>query len=181
MPCGCRSLLPESITFLCVPLKCGPAGGPGDCPLWFGQTGSSCMYRRKMRGLQRGYVAWSHFINSCFIAGTQCAFMEISVLEGVLIKRKGCLLECCFLLCHFVTICKVHVKNVLSLWGVMMVPLEPGVIKPLPAERCCLRGSVLREQRGRSRAALVQPARGCAACRSSCIPHCTARTRVLCV
>lgn len=83
--------------------------------------------------------------------------MEISVLEGVLIKRKGCLLECCFLLCHLeahsVTICKVHVKNVLSLWGVMMVPLEPGVIKPLPAERCCLRGSALREQRGRSPAA----------------------------
>lgn len=85
--------------------------------------------------------------------------MEISVLEGVLIKRKGYLLECCFLLCHLearsVTICMVHVKNVLSPWGVMMVPLEPGVIKPLPAERCCVRGSVLREQRGRSRAALA--------------------------
>lgn len=63
VPRGCGSLLPESITSLCVLLRRDPAAGPGDCPLRFRQTGSSCVCRQRVKGCVVCW--WSRFINSC--------------------------------------------------------------------------------------------------------------------
>ena len=118
MPRGCGSFLPESITCLCVLLRRDPAGGPGDCPLWFTRTGSSACADGRLRAAKAlRCVLVVPLINFVvFTSGTQCAFMEISVLEGVLIKRKGYPLERCFLLSHLdahsVTVCTIHVKSV---------------------------------------------------------------------
>ena len=66
VPRGCGSFLPESITFLCVLLRRDPAGGPGDCLLWFRRTGPSCVCRRKGEGLRSAVLCWcSRFVNSC--------------------------------------------------------------------------------------------------------------------